>query len=969
MEIKEVIKFWAKTSHDKDRYPNAFHPLICHLIDVAVVTRKIWDSVLPTATKYRINKKFGLIDAGNVVAFIAGLHDLGKCSPPFILRGHHDVTNAQTRRLLQVYKETDFYLQNVKKSADAPHGYVTTVELPQILIKKFNLNPNVSKQISIMIGGHHGVFPDTKWTNKLRDNEGTGGNSHWKTVRIEIAQQLANLLDVKPLSNETDAKLDNGTIMILAGLVSVADWIGSDTDFFESAAEFSDKIDVKFNHDNLENYFTHAETQAQKALLQLGWIHKNEKNKSQSSFENVTGKDRFKKLFKFDNRRHLQEMAIEIAKDLDKPGIAVIEAPTGEGKTEAAMFLADAWNNALNQMGYYFALPTQATSNQMFGRAVKFLENRYPESNVNVQLTHGHASLSAEFKTLQEKHKKSIEGIYDDQCTGDSCVPSVVAAEWFTYRKRSLLAPFGIGTIDQALMSVLQTKHVFVRLFGLAHKTVIVDEVHAYDAYMSTLLERLLEWLAALGSPVILLSATLPKERRNKLIEAYQRGLPSESRDAETRTSVSVPDPNDKYPRISYATDTEEIKIRHIETSEKSRTLFLEQVNDDFVEKLKSRLDKNGGCVAIICNTVKRSQELYERLSEDEFFSGIASDGEPKLDLLHARFRFIDREEREKRCLKRFEKPNENGKSPHRPKCAVLISTQIIEQSLDLDFDLMISDLAPIDLLLQRAGRLHRHKRKQRPKNLQKPYLWIIKPPTDDEGNLLANSNDLPDFGDSGFVYDRHVLLRTYLALKTIGKVEVPRDIENLIEKVYDFEQSMEEDLSESLKEFWQKTLEDCKRAIDYEKDEAENRFIKHPHFKKHISGIFQNNLEEDSPEIHKSLQAKTRLIEVTVSVVCLWKKNEQTFLDEDFRNEIILIDTPNIHLTKELLRRSVKISTKSVVFSLIEEEIPIGWKKSAHLRHQRVLIFDMQRNCEKFGYVFRLDNDLGLQITKKEMA
>src|SRR5207237_171254 len=139
-------------------------------------------------------------------------------------------------------------------------------------------------------------------------------------------------------------------------------------------------------------------------------------------------------------------------------------------------------------------------------------------------------------------------------------------AEWFTHRKRGLLAPFGVGTVDQALMAVLQTKHVFVRLFGLAHKTIIVDEVHAYDAYMSTLLERLLEWLAALSSPVILLSATLPKQRRNDLLRAYRRGLGI----TEPIEEIQVRSSNeDIYPRISWAT-AQESGARHIQTSEQN---------------------------------------------------------------------------------------------------------------------------------------------------------------------------------------------------------------------------------------------------------------------------------------------------------------------------------------------------------------------------------------------------------------
>ena len=479
-------------------------------------------------------------------------------------------------------------------------------------------------------------------------------------------------------------------------------------------------------------------------------------------------------------------------------------------------------------------------------------------------------------------------------------------------------------------MAVLQTKHVFVRLFGLAHKTVIIDEVHAYDAYMSTLLERLLEWLAALGSPVILLSATLPAERRNKLIEAYQRGLEAETRTtatkAETRTSVSVQkNPEDKYPRISYATD-QTIKVRHIETSEKSRTLYLEKVDENFIEKLKTKLKTDGGCAAIICNTVQRAQDVFDELNKDDFFKGEASDGLPKLDLLHARFRFIDREKREERVLKRFGKPDEHGNSPHRPQCAVLIATQIIEQSLDLDFDLMISDLAPVDLLLQRAGRLQRHER-ERNEEFKFPTLWIIEPKIKDDG--------VPNFENS-IVYDEHILLRTWLVLQKREKIEIPDEVEKLIERVYDTNKTFN-DLDENLKDFWRTSLDKWSNDNEEDDEKANYRLIKRPIYSRHISGIFSSNLEEDSPEIHKTLQAVTRLTEPTANVICLWEKDDKVFLDDDFAEEIKLGKKPHTDLTKELLRRSVGVSKKSVVFKLLAEEVPKSWQKSSLLRHHRL--------------------------------
>ncbi len=927
IEQNSVIKFWAKTSQNPEK-PKAFHPLICHLIDVVVVTHKMWQEVLPNATKERIANAFGesifdditLERVGLLVAFIAGLHDLGKCSPPFTLRGKND-NNKTLNKFLSIYDNTDYYIKgSVPKAMDAPHGYITAVELPHILADNFGLNDKISNQISQMIGGHHGVFPTSQKLNDLKWESYTG-NEHWKNARRELAETLGNLLEVKPTNQNKELKLDNGTIMILAGLVSVADWIGSDTQFFE--CEISDLEDIP--ELNLAVYLEKAKTQAEKALNELGWLNWTE-YQTEKSFDEL-----FPELKKYP-KRELQTQAIEIAKDLKTAGIVVIESPMGEGKTEAAMLLADCFNYHLKQRGMYFALPTQATSNQMFGRIKAFLKERFDEKQINLQLLHGHSSLSAEFETLKnafkEKHKTGFMEIHDifDECSGDSCVPHVVAAEWFTYRKRGLLAPFGVGTIDQALMAVLQTKHVFVRLFGLAHKTIIIDEVHAYDAYMSTLLERLLEWLAALGSPLILLSATLPIERRNKLIMAYQKGLGVGTDVIETAN----------YPRISYATDST-IKVINIDVSAKTQTLRIEKIDENFVENLKDKL-KDGGCFAIICNTVGRSQEIYEKLSDDEFFKD-------KIDLLHSRFRFCDRETREKRVLERFGKPDENGKSPNRPRCAVLIATQIIEQSLDIDFDLMISDLAPIDLLLQRAGRLHRHDRK-RPSEFNQPELWIIQPEMND---------NLPDFGVSKFVYDEHILLRTWLELQSIEQIEIPSEIERLIEAVYD---KKRECFDEKYLIKWDETKVEMNDKLRLKRAKAKTCRITDAD----DEDLFENvilQLDEDNPETHKTFQALTRDSDLpSVSFVILTYEEVKN-IDFDAK--------PTKEITEFLLRREAKISKKGLTHLIIADETlkQKSWKNSALLRHHRLLKLDENNEIIIGNFKVSLDEKLGI-LTEK---
>lgn len=975
----DLLRFWAKTSDDPLR-PDAYHPLICHMIDVACVALEMWNGVLANATKARLGQALGydpdnkkaIQAAGIFIAFIAGLHDLGKCSPPFALRGHNEAGQA-TAALLDLYRPGQYWLDAVAAAREVPHGYVTAVELPAILVRDFDLNEKVADQIGTVIGGHHGIFPGPDWRQGGRKaTPGNLGGSVWANARRELAQRLAALLDVKRVDHRSSAALDNGSVMVLAGLVSVADWIGSNTDFFDSAVDDFTSPDFCLRQGSCEEYVGHAKRMATEALQRLGW----------SAWPEYREPKRFRDLFTFEPRA-LQQVAIDVATELASQGVVVIESPMGEGKTEAAMYLADHFNSVLGQRGIYFALPTMATSDQMFGRVKEFLSSRFGAgcTNIQLQLAHGHAALSAEFDTMKDAFR-DIKGVFEE-CRGHDCVPNVVAAEWFTYRKRSLLAPFGVGTIDQALMAVLQTKHVFVRLFGLAHKTVIIDEVHAYDAYMSALLERLLEWLAALGSPVILLSATLPKERRNKLIQAYQRGL-----NVDTGTRTDPPGVDDHYPRITWATDPI-IKVRHIDTSTKAQTLRIAKIGDDeLLLKLKEKLT-GGGCVAIICNTVGRAQEVFQRLAEDDLFRDESQpdglrrdlvDGLPILDLLHARFRYIDREERTDRCLVRFGKPggrvrvrsgsssdaaSRNEISVVRPHTAVLVSTQIIEQSLDLDFDLMISDLAPVDLLLQRAGRLHRHDRDpasvrsedRRPDAFREigSELWIVEPEMKPDG--------LPDFKNS-IVYDQHINLRTWLTLNGKSRIGIPTEVEHLIEKVYDLG-APNEDTEERVAAHWRRTLAECLNSFKEDESEAADRYIKRPSYGRHLSGILRNTLEEDSPEIHRTLQAVTRLIEPTVNVVCVFERNGRIFINEQFEEQLDLATKPSFDRSKELLKHSASISSRSVVFQLLAEEVPVGWRESPLLRRHRVLIFNERRHCEMFGHQFRLDGNRGLEISK----
>ncbi|HMO82374.1 MAG TPA: CRISPR-associated helicase Cas3' [Pyrinomonadaceae bacterium] len=968
-KIPAIQAFWAKTSHDPVNSPDAFHPLICHLIDVACVALEIWDNVLPNVTRMRLAKPFGLENdlerAGKIISAFAGLHDLGKCSPPFALRGKFRGDGDQTKRLSALYVGTDCDCDSIQEAHKVPHGYVTAITLPEILCSEYGFDFPFAKLIAEIIGGHHGIFAtssDFARIDSYKVSESLG-NEAWDRARKELVEVLFSLFDVSFDGLNFDRRsLDNSTSMVFAGFVSVSDWIGSNTDHFKCRIDDSTKpIDL-----DLAEYIKSSRKHASDAINALGW----------NNWPKNTSVKNFDKLFpEITSKRDLQQKAIDIAGEVSGPGIFVIEALMGEGKTEAAMYLADHLNATLGTRGIYFALPTQATSDQMFGRVSAFLESRFEESGsfVNLMLQHGHASLSDEFSENIKNFRK-IRNVYGENERFGETNSNVGAAEWFTYKKRGLLAPFGVGTIDQILFAALQTKHVFVRLFGLAHKTIIIDEVHAYDAYMSTLLGRLLEWLGALGSPVIILSATLPKQRRTELINAYLKGLGPRSKDGEVPV---LAEEEDVYPRISYAFSgmpDDQFRVVGLQTDPQNvRTLSLEfHDNKNFVAQLKEKL-AGGGCAAIICNTVRRAQDVYQLLKADPFFDGIASDGRPKLDLLHARYRFIDRQEREKRVLARFGKQcskvllTENGKKVEyevcRPYMAVLVSTQIIEQSLDLDFDLMITDLAPADLILQRAGRLQRHQRSDRAPTFinertreSKALIWILRPPLDADGKLAITERGEPDFGDSGYVYDRHILLRTWLNLYNKSAIKIPDEIEELIEATYVKEHECVDQQCKSVWDLSLKLLEKKRREKEFKAKAVRIAETNEDDF----FDSFDFQLDEDDPNKHATLRALTRDQErPSVAVVVLTKAEAQG---------IDLEKRPSDDGKKYLLNQEVKLSHFNVTRELLgNPEFSVeSWKASSLLRHHRLIILD-ETNCFKIGKtLICLDPELGVVYQTK---
>lgn len=889
---------WAKTDRFVTLAEGApeWHPLICHMTDVAMVALRLWQYLLPPVVKEQMRTSLGvasLDEAGLWVAFFAGLHDLGKANPAFAFKWE----KAADRLLAAGLKPPKF-------REGSPHGLITAYRLVDILPEQLGLDVESAAAIGHAIGGHHGLFPDPLQMEWIEER---CGSTRWRKAQEQLAVVLAHILGVDQLTPPTGPRLtDTPFLMLLAGLTSVADWIGSHHQYFPFVGE---KV-------YLPRYPRRARWLAMRALIDLGWFHRPAPAPEQP----------FSELFGFLPNR-LQSELERVAAELHGPSLVLVEYPMGGGKTEGALYLASRLQAQAGQQGLYVALPTMATSNQMFRRVSAYLANRYPDTTINIQLVHGQADLNPDFARLLSRGK----GETDLPSIEDETDPTgrLLAAEWFTNKKQALLAPFGIGTVDQILLAALDTKHFFVRLFGLAGKVVVVDEVHAYDTYMQSLLGHLLTWLAALGSSVILLSATLPSQTRRELIAAYAKGRGWTVSESDTTT----------YPRVTWLSQGE-LKSRAISgvPSRRIRLRHYTVADSAWMTVLRERLEA-GGCAAVLCNTVERAQQTY--LALRNWFSS------DELLLFHARYPFDDRMEREQEVLRRFGKQGDE-----RPFRMVCVATQVIEQSLDIDFDLMVSDLAPVDLILQRSGRVWRHDRTDRPAHLTEPELWLLMPPVSPEG--------LPQF-DPGVarVYEPHLLLRSYLVLRDRPALEVPGGVEELIEAVYRMEPPPEE-MPSALATYWKETA-DRLLAGDVRKQRKAS-ISEIPPVDGDLLSWRPAALDDESEEIHEAHRAMTRLGGPAVQVVCVYERDGQVFLRPDADRPFPLERKPDGEATRALLGRTLRISfDPSLVKRILDLPVPPEWEATPHLRRHRLLRFAPDGTCLTAGLPLKLDPVLGL--------
>ncbi len=693
---------WAKSE--------PFKPLWMHLLETGIIAQELISSGCFYPVGKELSENFNLPreEIINLVGYIGSVHDLGKCYAYFQMQ-------ATDSEIAKILKENNVPIFEADKFRHELYG----CKILKRIWKEtgvFSSDKKFRNRVAEVVGYHH----QGKTRKGTSDGADPSEKDVWQKLQEKIEKGMREWF--KP-PQAAPSHMDAACMMLLGVLVT-ADWIASGEDFSETDW-YQEWHDIEKETRNRTRIF-----------LQDNHLQHREVDRSKRKFTDLWPK------IPEDGMRPLQKAVEEIfAKDDECPLGVIIEAPMGCGKTEAGLYAALRLAQRWGKEGFYVALPTSATSNQMHGRVNDMLASLHDPS---AKLMHGMAWLMDE-----------VEASYNTE-------DKMEAALWTAPMRRGLIAPFAVGTVDQVMMSAMRTKYGVLRLTGLAQKVLVIDEIHAYDAYMSSIIEKLLSWCKVLHIPVVMLSATLPNDKKTQYSTCYC-------------TEEDYTLATDMYPGITLLYEDRKPKQIHVDENSRNikvRMKYATLLNspDEIAEYLRDRMDEiGGGCFCVLVNTVKEAHDTYKSIKNK--LTGV------RTILFHARFSANLRQEIEKECLELLGKDKTK-----RPQKLIVVATQVVEQSLDLDFDEMLSDICPIDLLLQRMGREWRHDDTVRPNGCHEPIMTVMLPKED-------------AFGSTEMVYPKILLQKTMRVLKDKENICLPDDISSLVQMVYDDTQLDESEL------------------------------------------------------------------------------------------------------------------------------------------------------------------------------
>lgn len=534
------------------------------------------------------------------------------------------------------------------------------------------------------VTGHHGDLYSADQVEEVRDAAYYGATAAEKLDQVAQRAWIEACADLflRPfnLDWQTPPAISPLFRTFLAGFCSVADWLGSRSE--DGKFAYCDQAG------DLAAYFLSRQEDAGFVLNLAGVTAR------VNPYRDISA------LLAGNSPRQVQALIDDLPL---KTGLTIIEAPTGSGKTEAA--LAYAWRliDAGLADSIVFALPTQATTNAMFDR-LHAVAAKIFAVHPNLILAHGRSWLNKAFSDLKH-HTLTAQ---DDEEAWVQC------NSWLAQsKKRIFLGQIGVCTIDQVLVSVLAVRHRFVRGFGVGRSVLIVDEVHAYDTYMYKLLEEVIAQQKAAGGSALLLSATLPPQQKQSLLAAWG--------------CAAVIEPDQPYPLLTSCTEqafacysvTDEHKPAPRAVTLQVTACPQMYPDEALLQQLITAAEA-GAQVGIICNLVDVAQSIAAQLQQMT---------PCRVTLFHSRFTFKDRQAIETDLIE------ELGPKGARTSGQIVVATQVVEQSLDIDFDFLVTQLCPVDLLFQRLGRLHRHTWRNRPAGYDTPCCVVLVPAEDSFGN------------------------------------------------------------------------------------------------------------------------------------------------------------------------------------------------------------------------------------------
>ncbi|WP_179394519.1 CRISPR-associated helicase Cas3' [Lacticaseibacillus absianus] len=889
-------------------------PLVAHLQDCANAINALYNLWLSDSQKRRMMATMTDDELRRLLKFIALAHDLGKGIAAFQRKpsygGSQAIDHVLTEQLIRAgFMGLD--QARIEDPEQSPHALAGEALLERA---------GVPVSVAAIIGGHHGriaEYPPTKnicqfTANYWQSDKDAEQQRPWRRVQEQLIRWALEQAGYTSVNEIPDVDIVQS--VLIEGLLIMADWL--------SSSEFlnDDPTRPLFPLIPIEHHLRDLDLTAR---FRRAWSTWHVDEPWRPAPVQLTP-DPYQARWQF-AARPVQRAITQAIDATTEPGLVLIEAPMGLGKTESALVAAEQLASKTGSSGLFFGLPTQATSNAMFRRVSAWLDVQATQQggHLSLELLHGRAKFNEAFRALP--HAQAVAQDDDEPA-------AVVVNEWFS-GKKSILDTVSVGTIDNLLQMALKQKHLSLRHLGFSGKVVCIDEVHAVDTYMLTYLDGALEWLGAYHVPVVILSATLPIARRNELLGAYYHGRFN----AKLRLS-DAQQACEAYPLVTLLDGQQVHQITDFPGPSDQADLTIQvERHDDDPEGLVDRVCRAiaaGGVAGVIVNTVQRAQTLAQLVPPEI----------PTL-ILHSSFLAPDRTKLEDQLETLIGKAGVK-----RPDRLIVIGTQVLEQSLDIDFDILFTDIAPMDLLLQRAGRLHRHQR-QRPAALKAPKMVVM--------GILAPG----DYGEANAaIYTPYLLMRTDAALPS--EIRLPDDISPLVQRVYAFTDEPAFPGLEAAKAAFETLIE--------QKEARATTFRLAPPKKLKRATLHKWQAGGTLPGVDQSDQrgvAAVRDIDESLEVIVI----KQTRTGAQLIDGRPLAQCAEATIAAQIMRLPQRFSQRwniEATIRTLEDQTAAHlpqWRSSSWLRGALALILDEQAEAELDGYRLHYSPHLGLMYTKEE--